>query len=185
MGLQIEGGGKGNTASVNDENKLEVNAIVAVEEAHVNTHEKEAYTAMFSVTPTGAGDCFGYITNTDDKDMMISTLMLRAASDETIQVKIGDIGTAVGGADITLVNRNAGSGKLASVTAQQGVDITGLAGGSVVAGAFIKGGESSIQITIASSIIVPKNKTISFYVATGTSAVMMGCSVFFHEHEHD
>ena len=182
MGLQIEDGtGNGFTAEVNKENKLSTNSVISKQELHVNISEGESFTAMFSVTPTGAGDCFGYIKNGSVNNMVVATLMLRCASDEIIQVKLGDVGIPLNGSDITLVNRNAGSGNVASVTAQQGVDITGLSGGGVVAGAFIKGGESSLQIEITSGLIVPKNKIISFYVVTGTAAVMVGASVYFHD----
>ena len=182
MGITIEDGkGTGKNAGVTDENKLETEAITSAGELHANKVHGESYTAGFSVTPTAVGDCFGYMTNNSDDNMIISTLMLRAATDETIQLKLGDTGTAIDGTDITPVNRNAGSGKSADVVAQQGVDITGLAGGAVVAGIFIKGGESSLQIPIASGIIIPKNKTVSFYVVTGAIAVMVGCSIYFHK----
>ena len=182
MGLQIEDARTGRTVEVDSENRLQVNCVTSKMEQHVNHDEGMAFTAMFSVTPTGAGDCFGYIKNEDTVDMLVSTLMLRCASDETIQVKLSDSGTPVGGTSITLANRNAGSGNIASVDAQQGVNITGLSGGTVVAGAFVKGGESSLQIEIGSSLIIPKNKTITFYAASGTAAIMVGASVHFHGH---
>ncbi len=183
MGLIIEDGkGSGKTAAVNSENKLETLAITSTLEQHVNHHEGEAYTAMFSVTPTGAGDCFGYIKNNSEIDMLITSLMIRCASDEIVQIKLNDEGTPVGGSGITLVNRNAGSGKSADVTSQQGVDITGLSGGAVVAGAFVKGGESSLQVNITTSLIIPKNKVITFYAVTGTAALMVGAEVHFHGH---
>ncbi len=183
MGLQIESGkGTPHVAEVDDHNRLSTLAITSTMEQHVNHQDGEAYTAMFSATPTGPGDCFGYIKNNSETDMLVSTAMLRCASDETIQFKLGDSGTPVGGNTITLVNRNAGSGKSADVTALQGVDITGLSGGGVAAGAFVKGGESSLQINISTALIIPKNKVISFYVATGTAAVMVGVEMHFHSH---
>ncbi len=175
--------GTGYGAKIDAENRLHVKSIGVNFEHVVNHNHGDSYTAGFSVTPTAAGDCFGYITNNGSKDLVLTTLMLSAASDEVIQMKIGDTGTAVGGAEITLVNRNAGSGNEADVTSEQGVDITGLAGGSVVAGLFIQGGESSLQVNIPSSIIIPKNKTVSFYVVTGGIAVMVGCSIYFHDEQ--
>jgi len=97
-------------------------------------------------------------------------------------VKLGDSGTPVGGTSVTPVNRNAGSGNEADVTAQQGVDITGLSGGSVVAGAFVQGGANSMKVSIRSGLILPKNKVLTLYVVTGTAAVMVGVSANFHSH---
>ena len=183
MGLIIEDGkGTGKTAAVDDENRLKTLAITASLQQHINHTDGLAFTAMFSVTPTGAGDCFGYIKNESDEDMVVTALMMRCASDETIQVKLGDSGTATGGTDITLANRNAGSGNEASVDSQQGVNIIGLSGGVVVAGAFVKGGENSMLVPILSSLIIPKNKVITFYAVTGTAAIMLGASINFHGH---
>ena len=182
MGLIIEDGkGTGNTTQVKKDNRLAVHSVSASIEHYVNHDKEQAYTAGFAKTPTGAGDCFGYIINNNDIDLIVSTLMVNTASDETIIIKFGDIGTPVGGSDITIVNRNAGSGNTADVTAQSGVDITGLSGGNPVASVFVKGGESSEQIEILSSLIVPKNKMISFYVNSGAIAVTLGLSVYFHE----
>ena len=183
MGLLIEDGkGTGKTAQVDSENRLSTLAVATTMEQHTNHKEGQAYTAMFSVTPTGAGDCFGYIKNESDTDMLITALMMRCASDEIIQLKLGDSGTPTGGTDITLVNRNAGSGFSATVDAQQGVDITGLSGGAVVAGAFIDGATNSLKVDIKSALIIPKNKVVTFYVVTGTAAVMVCCSIHFHGH---
>jgi len=182
MGLIIEDGtGSGKTAEVKSDNRLAVHSVSASIEHYVNHHAGQAYTAGFAKTPTGAGDCFGYITNNNDMDFVISTVMVSAASDETVIMKFGDTGTAIGGTDVALVNRNAGSGNVANVTAQSGVDITGMSGGSAVASVFIQGGESSKQVEITSSLIIPKNKTISFYVASGAIAVVLGLSVYFHD----
>jgi len=182
MGLILEDGkGTGNTAQIKKDNRLAVHSVSATIEHYVNHGEGQSYTAGFSVTPTGAGDCFGYIINNNDIDLIVSTFMVNVASDETIIVKLGDTGTPVGGADITAVNRNAGSGNVADITAQSGVDITGFSGGSVVASFFVKGGDSSKQIEILSSLIIPKNKIISFYASSGAIAIMLGISAYFHE----
>jgi hypothetical protein len=177
----IEGGtGNGYKTGVNEENMLLVRSVISNLEFHANSHEQEAYSVQFAYTPTGAGDCFGYIKNNSDDDMVVSAIIMYCASDETFSIKLGDEGTAAGGATVTPVNRNAGSGNLADVTAEGAVDITGLSGGSVVAGLFVKGGETSTKIEIKSGLIIPKNKMISFYVATGTAAVKFGAEIYFH-----
>jgi hypothetical protein len=178
----IENGGSegGYKVIVDEEGKLQARCITSELEFHTNDHEGGAYSLTLSYTPTGAGDCFGYITNNSNVPLIISALMFYAASDEFFLVKLGDEGTASGGASVTPVNRNAGSGNLADVTAEGAVDITGLSGGSVVAGMFKEGGTSSTKVEIKSGIIIPKNKTVSFYVETGAIAVRVGVEMYFH-----
>ena len=137
---------------------------------HSNQHEEESYSAVMSVTPTGAGDCFFYITNNNDIDAVVTSLKLYAASAETIQVKIRDTGT-VGGthAALTPVNRNAGSGKIADVTCESGVDITGLSGGDIVD--ELMAGATMYRWQWQSGLIIPKNRTVSLYAATGAIAI--------------
>jgi hypothetical protein len=180
MGLIIEGAGDGNQVGVTGENRLKVSAQTFTQEHQTNHHEGECYSVGAAVTPTAAGDCFLYIKNTSDTDMVVSEFMLRAASDETITFKLNDIGTPIGGTTLTPVNRNAGSGNIASVTAYYGVDITGLSGGSAVMSMFLKGGETSVRIAPLSGFILPKNHTITGYVTTGAILVMIGMGISFH-----
>ena len=182
MGLIIEGGtGNGFAAGVDSENRLTVAATMQTREHEVCHHDGQSYSFMISVTPTGAGDCFFYLKNDNDMDLIISEMMMRAAADETVTFKLGDSGTPVGGSTGTPVNRNAGSGNEADVTAQYGVDITGLSGGSTVFGMFLEGGVSSVRVAPLSGFIVPKNKIITGYVATGAIAVMVGLGLSFHD----
>ena len=182
MGFIIEDGkGTGTTAKVNSENMLETKCVGVDFEQHINEDHGQAYSAGIQQTPTAAGDCFAYITNNSDGDMIVSALMLAAASDEYVVVKLGDTGTAIGGDTVTPGNRNAGSGNEADVTAEQGVDITGLSGGTGVMRIFLDGGVSSKKYDICSCLIIPKNKTISFYCVTGAIQITMGVAMFFHE----
>ena len=184
MGLIIEDGkGTGKTVAIDSENKMEVRAVIIDSEYHINEEHGQAYSCGIQQTPTAAGDCFAYITNNSDEDMMVSALMLAAATDEYVIVKLGDTGTALGGADVTPANRNAGSGNKADVTAQQGVDITGLSGGTGVMRIFLDGAVSSKKYDICSNLIIPKNKTISFYCVTGAIQITMGVAMFFHNHK--
>lgn len=182
MGLIIESGtGNGFAAGVDSENRLLTAATMQTREHEVNHHEGVSYSYGVSTTPTGAGDCFLYMKNNSDTDMIVSEFMLRAAADEVIQFKLGDSGTPIGGSTGTPVNRNAGSGNEADVTALYGVDITGLSGGSNVMSMFLKGGETSIRVAPLSGFIIPKNKVITGYVTTGGIAVMIGIGISFHK----
>jgi len=181
----IEGSGDGAnfTAGVTEENRLKAECVIMTEEHYINAVKGKSYTMLVSVTPTGPGDCFLYLKNNDEDPLVISELTLYCAADEFFQFKLGDIGIPIGGADAALTNRNAGSGNEADVTALFGADITGMSGGGIVAGSFVKGGENSHKIEPRSGIIIPKNKIFTGWVVTGTAAVIAGMGISFH-HEH-
>lgn len=146
--------------------------------SHVNMYEEESYSAVIAVTPTGAGDCFFYITNNKDLEMVVSSLKLQSAAAENVQVKLGDTGT-VGGTHAALlpINRNAGSVKTAEVTCESGVDITGLAGGSVVD--ELVSGTTMWRWIWDSDLIIPKNRTLSLYAVTGAIAIKGTLGFYF------
>lgn len=137
---------------------------------HANQHEEESYSAVIDVTPTGAGDCFFYITNDSDIEAVVTSLKLYAAAAEIIQIKIRDTGV-IGGTHAALVpvNRNAGSGKAADVTCESGVDITGLSGGDIVD--ELVAGTTMWKWTWNSGLIIPKNRMVSLYAVTGAIAI--------------
>jgi len=181
MGLQIEGGtGNGYSAGVNAIGQLTVETTTITKEHEVNHNEGQAYSLPVSVTPTAAGDCFLYLRNNSDSELIVSEIALTAATTETISIKLGDGGIPIGGNTTTPVNRNAGSGNQADVTAQSGVDITGLSGGSVVFGWTVEGGVSTQRVVPASGFILPKNKVLTAYVATGGIAISLGLGISFH-----
>ncbi len=180
--MEITGAqGKSYGAGVTEEGRLRTSAQTFTQEHHTNHHEGQCYSYGVMITPTGAGDCFLYLKNNSDTDLVVSEFMLRAASDEIVTFKLDDVGTPIGGTVGTPVNRNAGSGNIANVTAYYGADITGLSGGNAVMAMFLKGGETSVRIEPLSAFIIPKNHTITGYVSTGGIAVMIGMGISFHK----
>ncbi|MCK4330876.1 hypothetical protein KAX02_13680 [candidate division WOR-3 bacterium] len=146
---------------------------------HVNRNHKNSYSAVISVTPTGAGDCFFYIKNDDpDMDIVVTSLKLWSASAERIQIKLGDSGT-VGGthAVLTPVSRHGGSGKTAIVTCESGVDITDLSGGNIVDA--VDGLNVPFLWEWKSGLIVPKNVMLSLYAVTGAVALSAVMGFYF------
>ena len=127
-----DGKGSGTLVEVNAENQLVTAAITASVEHHVNHAHGKAYNMVFDVTPTGAGDCFLYIKNTDSLDLIIEGIWIRVASAEQITMYLAQTGTPSGGADTPPSNLNAGSANLALGTYETGADITGLSGGRIV-----------------------------------------------------
>jgi len=173
-----DGGGSGTSAIVTSEGRLETYSVIEPESLHVNEEEGQTYSAVTSRTPSGAADCFLYIKNNSDEDLIICCMRLWTASAESVQVKLGDTGTATSGNTLTPVNRNGGSGNLASATVEDGVDITGLSGGSVVDEVF--GSTTMNTYEWSSGLIVPKNRTASFYAVTGGVALKATVAFYFH-----
>lgn len=176
-----DGHGSGVKAKVSEGGCLFTRAVNVHFLQHINETDQEAYTAIIDKTPTGAGDCFFYIKNNSDMDMYISSMTAAAAADEVVRLYVNDTGTPAGTTANTLVNRHAGSGKLADATAYDGVDITGLSGGQMVEQFEIDGAVGSQKWRYSSAIIIPKNHVFSLYAVTGAIALTASLSIAFHE----
>lgn len=166
----------GKSWDINPDGFGAINAFTSPLQYFANIIRKDAYSAIISETPTGVGDCFFYIKNICNYDLILTSLSFYAAAAETIQMKLGDIGT-VGGTHAELLpsSRNAGSGKTADVTCESGVDITGLSGGVVVDQFYATAEQKRVEW--GSRIIVPKNAIMSLYAVTG--AISIGCTLGF------
>jgi hypothetical protein len=175
------GTGREFAVGVTSENQLEVCAVTRTIDLYCNQINGISYSLLLAQTPTGAGDCFSYLKNNDANDMIISSIKLRAASDETFFMKLNDTGTPVGGSAAASINRKAGCGNVADVTCEVGNDITGLSGGDTIESIFVKGGEASRRFEWYSCIIVPKNHVVTLYVTTGAIAVTATVSMHFCE----
>ena len=134
---------------------------------------------VVSQTPTGPGNCFCYVKNSSSLSLILNSITLAATSDETVQIKIRDIGTPVGGTAYTPVNRNSGSANTASGTFLTGNNITGLSSGSIVDQFFLKTGDSSGKYFWQSNIIIRPNDTVTFYAVTGAIAIKMSYTIYY------
>jgi hypothetical protein len=178
MGFEIvDGKGSGLTAGVNSDNRFQVSAVEQSVEHFVNHTKGESYNLLFTATPTGPGDCFLYIKNTAEIDMVLEGFWIKLEANEYLEIKIGDTGTVAGGTDITPVNLNGGSGKTALGAFQNGVDITGLTGGQVSHRIYHASSVGSIFWNFNQDIILPKNRAITIYAQTGTTEIS-GIMVF-------
>ena len=176
-----DGTGAGYKAGVTNKNRLQVESS-SFDLIHFANHkEGQAYSMSFTVTPTGAGDCFCYIMNTAIKNLNINSFVVAAAADEIVQIKLRDTGTPVGGGAVIPVNRNTSSNNTAIGTFQTGVDITGLSGGSIVDQYFVKGASKSEKYRWASTIIIGQNGTISMYAVTGAIALRITIGFFYED----
>jgi len=162
----IRGGtGAGYMAGVTNEHQLLIRGVTESAERYEN-EEGRAYHLLFDVTPTGAGDCFLYLKNASDKDIVVEGFTYSVASAEKILIKVRDTGTPAGGATATPVNCNAGKISDADGTFQTGNDITGLSGGLTVDKLWCTSTET-VNYNFEQDIFVPKNMVFTMYAVTG------------------
>ena len=182
MGFIIEDGkGNGYKAEVSDANKLLVAAVTSTQEHYANHNQGRGFSTSFDVTPTSAGDCFLYIKNTDSvRALSIEGFWFKMAASDYIDVKLNDVGTAVGGTDATIVNLNTASGHEADCIFQYGADITGLSGGQKSYRLYHTSSAESIYRDFTMDIILGANGVLSMYIGAGGTAV--SCTIPFNFH---
>jgi len=175
-----DGTGNGYKTRVNEENLLGVYAIVVPIEQHVNHTTRRTYSCVIEQTPSGAEYYFCYLKNISIYDLIITSMKIYTPSLESISVYLNPSGTAVGTTYIP-VNKYAGSGETADITAVVGNNITGLSGGSLADKIIVLG--SSIGMTNVdriSNIIIPKNTSIAFSAVTGSIKINATLEMYFH-----
>ena len=176
----IEDPRTGYSAKVTLDGKLKTYAVSEPPQMHINEDFGESYHAIISKTPaSGGNNCFFYLKNNSDYDIHVKKLRIQTASAESIQVKFNDTGTPIGGTTNSPVNQNAGSGKSADATCLEGTDITGLSGGTVIDEVF--GSTTMANYEWSSSLILPKNRTLTLYAVTTNVALKATLSFYFYQ----
>ena len=186
--IQIkDGAGTGRRAKVDVDNRLAVTAV-ADGRVHFSNHVKqEAYTITLSQTPTGAGDVFLYIKNSNQSaDLNIWMFGVRVAAAESIKLWLGGTGTPVGGTAVVPVNRTANSGHVAQGTFLVGNDITGLTAATANPGnqIFFPADNASHPWECPCGIIIPPNSIFYVTATTGAIAINMDVLMEYHAAEH-
>jgi hypothetical protein len=185
MGIIIEDGkGSGRSVEVDVNNHLVVNAITQSSEHFANHTNGIAYNILFEVTPdeslSADGYCFLYVKNGSENDMIVEGFWLWLATNEYIEIRLGDSGTPVGGSSITPANLNSASGLPAIGTFQSGTKITGLTGG-VAVNRFYHASNSSSQFTnFDQDLILEKNGVLTMYAEVGGTALHGTLSIHYH-----
>jgi hypothetical protein len=120
-------GKSGHKLDVTSRNMARALATTLSPQADATILQTRSWSVVDVQTPTGANDYFFYMSNSSQRDLLLTFLMARAVTAETIQLQHVQ-GTAVGGTTLAPRNRTLGSGRVpgASVSIQSGVDITGL-----------------------------------------------------------
>ncbi len=179
----------GQGATVDREGHLHTFSVTSTLEHHANQFEEEAYNVLFAVNPAAGGDCFFYMKNLDDVDVVIEGINYSSSAAEEIYIEIANMGTPGGTSDSTTpANLNAGSGKAANVTcetaiADGAVDITGLSGGREIERIWITAAADTKYFNFEQDVIVPKNQAFSLWCVGGDTNIRG--SVIFHFHNED
>jgi hypothetical protein len=178
-----DGKGTGKKASVSSEGFIKVASVQVSVEHHINHHHGEAYNFVFDVTPAGADDCFIYMKNTSDKDLILEGIYISVAGACEVYMQLNADGTRNSATAYTPVNLNAGSGKTAEGTFEYGTDLAGgaatLAGGTEAGrGVFRAAGDTKF-FNFDQDIIIPKNKT---YTLWSSASVAINGMLAFNYH---
>lgn len=177
-----DGTGKGYLASVSSENKLRVTAVTASQEHFANHNQGRGYSLIFEATPVSGG-CFLYMENTDlERDLSIEGFWFKMEAEDFFTIKLGDKGTPANGTSITPVNLNTASGFGAQGIFQNGNNITGLSGGSVIYKFYHAPdvNKASVYRNFNQDVIISRNGTLTMYANSG-STFISGIMIFnFH-----
>ena len=161
MGFLIEDGkGSGILAAVGAGNRLKTQAVMISSEHYANHNDGQAFNLIFSQTPTGANDCFVFIRNTSENDIVIEGVSIKSAGAEQINFYFNNDGSA---GDVTIAtpsNCNAGSGRAADGFFATGNDISGLTQGTLVTSLFVPSGTETKHYNFPQDLIIPKNRNI-------------------------
>ncbi len=182
--MKIVDGQTGNTARVDENLRLHVDSLSKTVEHQSNHEHGLSFSASFSATPTGAGDCFFYLKNTDERDLIVEGINLWMLSNQYYEIKTNLVGTPAGGSAITPYNLNSGSGKSATGIFQSGNDITGLSGGRMLYRIHHETSNKGHHHNFDQDIILPKNATLAICVETGAVALDGFIDFFYHDVKH-
>lgn len=176
----------GAAMNVNSENQAETFSVNVPLQHHAAHEHGEAYTMdIDNVVSDADGNCIVYIQNTDDKDLVITSITIWVASnkdDANLEAYVGEALSAVANnTSITPTNVNPGSAKAATgvfyVNDGSG-DLTTLSGGAIC-GRF-KPRETVQKWEKKSGWILPENQTFTLK-CTKDNTFRGYISFYYHE----
>ncbi len=174
---ELNGGGKGFPANVDDDFQLEAKTNNVSRGAFVNLNDKQAYSQYATYTTADVTDYFYFLkNNSSTKNCHVVGVRLQATAADSVSVWRGTSGTPAGGAAITPVNMGT-SENTADVTSYGDANITGLTDGSQVDMIFATAAAESKYHEFPTEIILGQNDTFSL---KGTAAETWFFTVYFY-----
>ena len=129
-----------------------------------------------TVTPTGADDCFLYLGNDSSDPCVVERIGLTNAGAEVLYLVLSDTYTLATTHAVvdSAYNRSGASNALSTkMTAEAGVDITGI-GGTTYRVFDMTTGAGTVDGNIleqGQQIVIPPGQALSVFAATGTAAI--------------
>ncbi len=174
----VDGTGMGHAVKVTTDFRMDVSSRSDDRMYYASRDNELAYFYYSDVTPTGADDVFCYIQNTSStQKLIIKWIRAYCASAEAIDIYVGETGTPIGGTAITPVNLNQASGNTADGAFEEGVNITGLSGGSQLDRIRLEAGVDAF--TDFNGLILGQNNTFTLHALTGTAATEVTIGFYY------
>ena len=175
-----DGRGTGRTAKVDGEGRLHGYATTEPEEQHTNRLNQDAYISYIDLTPTGAGDTFYYLKNTDTRDLIINWYRIwSVAGAEAIDIYKNKDGSPSNTTDIVPVNANFASKKFATVTNHESVDMGGLSGGTLVDRLRLSGDGNDVVEVYPGGLVLPQGSILTAQVLNGAIPIEFTISFYY------
>ncbi len=180
-----DGRGTGEMLGITDEGRLMGQVVSTTVAHHTNHHEGEYYTLTIQQTATSPNYCIGYMKNDNTVDMIVESIYLYCAGSALVTIKGNDTGTPATATTLTPANCNLGSANAAQGTFYKGAHLGSgdLAGGTDLLNWYTSGSNMSPLLLFHPGVIVPKNKTVTFYVGQSSASVIIGVGFYYHEPE--
>ncbi len=180
MAIQIKDGtGTGYLTKVNNLNRILTRAETTSRDQDINERQGKVWSTSFEdVSPTGADDFIYYLKNTGDNAIAVSDLRLTAATAATRVKIVYATGTPSGGTSITPISRTVGSSAVASVTCEQGSDITGISNSGLIFHMELDTVGRLYHLSTSSKIRIPKGEAIALLISTATAVVTGVISIY-------
>jgi len=182
--MQIEDGtGSGRRAKVNSVNMLSTESVTASVEHYTNHADGQAYHLVFDQTPTAGGDCFLYMQNTADMDMVVEGIWLSVSAAAEIYVEVDNAGTRNAATVLVPVNCNRNSGNAATGVFEGGNDLDGgaatLAGGIEFERYVFRAATSSAHFNFEQDLILGEDDTLTIW---SSANITINGTVVFNYH---
>lgn len=169
--------GKGYTAKVDSENRLEVFATTEPEDKHINK-EGNVFSIHFTVTPVGANDYFFYYKNTGEEQVYITDIRISSSAATNITVEhVSGTPSYTSDTDLTPTNRNLGSSKVLTATIKSDTDTTGLTSEGVIFNIECPVADTLYHLRTSSNIIIPQGSSIALKRVAASGAIECVVSV--------
>jgi hypothetical protein len=169
----------GRTAEVDSENRLTTFSVAQDENKHTNIAGLSD-SIYFTVTPAGANDYFFYLKNNGTVDIALTDIRLSSTVATRVFLEVAT-GTPsyVSESAASVTNRNLGSSKAPTITANYDTNITGLTNGGELLFQECHLADELYHMKPSSTIIIPQGQAVSLkrVAATGLMTVLVSLTV--------